>query len=131
MVRLGSSEFGIDVMKVREIKATQPVTAVPSMPRAMKGVINLHGKVVPVVDLRVKLGMSETDETAKTSLVVVRTHVEKTFAVVVDEVVEVLRLGEAGGGKAVLDLDDVMGLGDVLGRGDVLGLGDVLGGEDQ
>lgn len=108
MVRLGIAEFGIDVMKINEITATQTVTAVPSMPRAMKGVINLHGKVVPVVDLRTRLGMEEAAATARTSLVMVRTVKERTVAVVVDEVVEVLRMTEDGT-KTMLDIDQVLG----------------------
>ena len=108
MVRLGIAEFGIDVMKINEITATQTVTAVPSMPRAMKGVINLHGKVVPVVDLRTRLGMEEAAATARTSLVMVRTVKERTVAVVVDEVVEVLRMTEDGT-KTMLDIDQLLG----------------------
>jgi purine-binding chemotaxis protein CheW len=108
IVRLGASEYGIDVMKIGEITATQAITAVPSMPRAMKGVINLHGKVVSVVDLRTKLGMEETSATARTSLVMVQTHQDRTVALVVDEVVEVLRLAEDGA-RTVLDIDMVLG----------------------
>lgn len=108
MVRLGASEFGIDVMKINEITATQTVTAVPSMPRAMKGVINLHGKVVPVVDLRIRLGMEEAAATARTSLVMVRTVKERMVAVVVDEVVEVLRM-TGDGTKTMLDIDQLLG----------------------
>lgn len=108
MVRLGDSGIGIDVMQVREIAAMQAMTAVPTTARATRGVINLHGRVVPVVDLRVKLGMDEAEATARTSLVVVHGHAEQDVALIVDEVVEVQR-GEGDGTHAVLDLDEVLG----------------------
>jgi purine-binding chemotaxis protein CheW len=54
---LGREEFGIRVMKVREIMGIQDITAVPQTPAHVKGVINLRGKVIPVVDLRLKFGL--------------------------------------------------------------------------
>lgn len=106
VVRLGGTAFGIDVMQVREIAAMQTITAVPGTARAAKGVANLHGKVVPVVDLRTKLGVDEGDVTPATCLVVVRTRDERTTALLVDEVVEVMRTNDA---DAVLDLERLLG----------------------
>src|ERR1044071_4866255 len=69
---LGREEYGIEIMKVREIIGVQDITAVPHTPDYVKGVINLRGKVIPVLDLRLKLGMSELDHTQSTCIIVVQ-----------------------------------------------------------
>src|ERR1051326_6435290 len=68
--QLGSEEFGVRVLKVREIIGVQEITAVPETPAHLKGVINLRGKVVPVVDLRVKFGLEAAPFTQKTCIIV-------------------------------------------------------------
>src|ERR1700739_1352479 len=68
---VGPEEFAIAVLGVREIMGMQDVTAVPHTPVYVKGIINLRGKVVPVVDLRLKFGMPATEYTARTCIVVV------------------------------------------------------------
>lgn len=68
---VGSEEFAIGVQAVREIMGMQDITAVPHTPVYVKGIINLRGKVVPVVDLRLKFGMAATEYTARTCIVVV------------------------------------------------------------
>jgi purine-binding chemotaxis protein CheW len=92
---LGSNEFGIRVMKVREIMGVQDITAVPQTPAHVKGVINLRGKVIPVVDLRLKFGLPEAEYTERTCIIVV--HVQRDMnsmlmGIVVDGVAEVLNL---------------------------------------
>ena len=69
---LGSEEFGIPVLKVREIMGVQEITAIPQTPAYVKGVINLRGKVIPVVDLRAKFGLPQKEYTKRTSIVVVQ-----------------------------------------------------------
>ena len=96
--QLGNEEFGIRVLKVREIMGVQEITAVPRMPAHMKGVINLRGKVVPVIDLRLKFGLSAAEYTQRTCIVV--TQVQGAagavlMGVVVDAVSEVLNLTAA------------------------------------
>src|SRR3989442_13588654 len=59
--RLGAEEYGVEILKVQEIKSYSPITPVPNTPRAVKGVMNLRGRIIPVVDLRLKVGMPETD----------------------------------------------------------------------
>jgi len=92
---LGSEEFGIQVMRVREIMGVQEVTAVPHIPAYVKGVINLRGKVIPVVDLRQKFGMPEQAYTQRTCIVVVELEQDGArllTGLIVDEVSEVLSL---------------------------------------
>ncbi len=69
---LAGEEFGIRVLQVREIMGVQDITAVPRTPPHIKGVINLRGKVVPVVDLRLKFGVPAAEYTQRTCIVVVQ-----------------------------------------------------------
>ena len=70
--RLAREEFAIQVLRVREIMGLQDITAVPQTPHYMKGVINLRGKIVPVVDLRAKFGFPEVEATPATCIIVVQ-----------------------------------------------------------
>ena len=90
---LGSEEFGIQVLKVREIIGVQDITAVPRTPPYLKGVINLRGKVIPVVDLRMKFDLAEMEYTQRTCIIVVQIRGENgqmMMGIVVDGVSEVL-----------------------------------------
>jgi len=69
---LGREGYGISVLKVREIIRACAVTSVPNMPAHTKGVINLRGKIIPVVDLRIKFSLANADETENTCIVVVQ-----------------------------------------------------------
>jgi purine-binding chemotaxis protein CheW len=92
---LGREEFAIRVLKVREIMGIQEITAVPQTPQYVKGVINLRGKVIPVVDLRLKFCLPEKEYTQRTCIIVVQVQsggVSLQTGVVVDEVSEVLNL---------------------------------------
>jgi purine-binding chemotaxis protein CheW len=92
---LGPEEFGTEVLKVREIMGLQDITPVPQVPPFVKGVINLRGKVIPVVDLRLKFGLAAEDYTARTCIIVVRTRQgdeDLMIGMIVDGVVEVLSL---------------------------------------
>jgi len=92
---LGVEEFGTEVLKVREIMGLQDITTVPQVPSYVKGVINLRGKVIPVVDLRLKFGLPPEEYTARTCIVVVRTQQageDLMIGMIVDGVVEVLSL---------------------------------------
>jgi purine-binding chemotaxis protein CheW len=70
--RLAREEFAIQVLRVREIMGMQDITAVPQTPAYMKGVINLRGKIVPVIDLRLKFGFPEVEATSTTCIIVVQ-----------------------------------------------------------
>jgi len=96
--QLGREEFAIQVLKVREIMGIQDITAVPQTPSYVKGVINLRGKVVPVVDLRLKFRLPEMEYTPRTCIIVVQISLDAStllMGIVVDGVSEVLNL--AGG----------------------------------
>ncbi len=92
---LDREEFGIQVLKVREIIGVQEVTAVPQTPAFIRGVINLRGKVIPVVDLRLKFGIEEKEYTQRTCIIVVHVSsgdVSMMMGIIVDGVSEVLNL---------------------------------------
>lgn len=95
IVELANEQFGISVLQVKEIMKMQEITSVPQTPASLEGVINLRGRIVPVVDLRSKFGMPEQPYTERTCIVVVRVQMEageQPMGVVVDGVVEVLTL---------------------------------------
>jgi purine-binding chemotaxis protein CheW len=92
---LANEEFGIRVLKVREIMGLQEITAVPQTPGHIKGVINLRGKVVPVIDLRLKFGLAVAEYTQRTCIIVTQVQGESSsvlMGIVVDGVSEVLNL---------------------------------------
>lgn len=89
---LCGEEYGIEILKVREIIGVMNITPVPQTPGYMKGVINLRGKVIPVVDLRLKFGFQEVEHTKETCIIVVEVK-NKLTGVLVDTVSEVLDVG--------------------------------------
>src|ERR1700694_2931165 len=99
--QLGNEEFAVQVLRVREIMGIQEITAVPHTPNYVKGVINLRGKVIPVVDLRLKFGLPELEYTPRTCIIVVQIESDAgklMIGVIVDGVSEGLTLqtGELG-----------------------------------
>jgi purine-binding chemotaxis protein CheW len=91
--KLDVEEFGIEILKVQEIIKMMNITRVPRTPAFVRGVINLRGKVIPVIDLRLKFDMDRKDETEKTCIIVVtvqRAAGSVVMGVIVDEVSEVL-----------------------------------------
>ena len=92
---VGVEEFAIGVLAVREIMGLQDITAVPQMPAYVKGIINLRGKVVPVVDLRLKFDMPAAECTQRTCIIVVEVAGEFSrilMGIVADSVSEVLNV---------------------------------------
>ena len=95
---LANEEYGLEILKVREIIGYIDVTAVPQTPHYVKGVINLRGQVIPVVDLRSKFGMETAEVTEETCIIVVEIAEDQrqfSTGIVVDRVQEVLDI--AGG----------------------------------
>ncbi len=86
--KLANAEYGVKILKVREIIGVMEITAVPKTPFYAKGVINLRGNVIPVVDLRLKFGLIEIEHTEQTCIIVV--DVGKEIGIIVDTVLEVL-----------------------------------------
>ena len=96
--QVGAEEFAISVLSVREIMGIQDITPLPQTPGYVKGILNLRGKVVPVIDLRLKFGMQARDYTARTCIIVVSVPGATSpilMGIVVDSVSEVLNVGAA------------------------------------
>jgi purine-binding chemotaxis protein CheW len=89
--KIGEEEFGVDILKVQEINRMIEVTRVPNAPDYVEGVVNLRGKVIPVVDLRKRLGMTSKEKDKNTRIIIVELS-GKTVGFVVDAVREVLRI---------------------------------------
>ena len=146
--QLAQEEFGIRVLKVREIMGIQDITAVPHTPAYVRGVINLRGKVIPVLDLRLKFGPPDMEYNQRTCIIVVQIQGESgliLMGVIVDGVSEVLNLTGAevedtpdfgadfstpyilgmakvkGKVKILLDIDRVLTNQEVQGLGSLLG----------
>jgi purine-binding chemotaxis protein CheW len=88
---LAGEEYGVEILRVREILGMLPITRVPRTPDSVRGVINLRGKIIPVVDLRAKFAMAVSEYTNRTCIVVVQAQ-GLEFGVVVDRVSEVLNI---------------------------------------
>jgi purine-binding chemotaxis protein CheW len=91
--KLAEEEYGLEILKVQEIIQMQAVTKVPRTPEYVRGVINLRGKVIPVVDLRSKFELASTKDTEKTCIIVVQIaqgDAKVTMGIIIDEVKEVL-----------------------------------------
>ena len=88
---LGGEHYGLPILKVQEIIGLQDITPVPRMPSEVRGVINLRGRVIPVIDLRTRFGMERGEDTKRTCIVVVQVGGAQplTMGVIVDQVSEV------------------------------------------
>ena len=121
---LDNEDYGIGILKVKEIIGVMPITSIPRTPEFLRGVINLRGKVIPVVDLRLKFGMEAIDYTERTCIIVVETEGQAgtvMIGIVVDSVSEVLNIkGE--------DIDDTPTFGTKLDTDYILGMAKMEGG---
>jgi purine-binding chemotaxis protein CheW len=116
---LSGEEYGLEILKVREINGMMAITIVPRMPDYVNGVINLRGKVIPVIDLRLKFGMCKAEYTAETCIIVVDVQ-RNLMGVLVDQVSEVLDIkGE--------DIEDAPSIGVNIDTGFILGMGKTKG----
>ena len=91
---IGDEEFGVDILKVQEINRMVQVTRVPNTPDYVLGVINLRGKVIPIIDMRSRLGMKHKEFDKDTRIVVVEIE-SKVIGFVVDAVSEVIRINKS------------------------------------
>ena len=115
---LAGEEYGIGILKVKEIIGMMPITHVPQTPDYVKGVVNLRGKVIPVVDLRLKFGIEPIDYSERTCIIVVEIiHANKTISmgIVVDSVSEVLNIKSG-------DIEDTPSFGTKLKTEFILGM---------
>ena len=121
---LADEEYGIGILKIKEIIGMMPITSVPQTPAFVKGVINLRGKVIPVIDLRLRFGMGEIDYTDRTCIIVVEIDGASGVVLigsVVDAVSEVLNIkGE--------EIEDTPTFGAKLDTEYILGMAKMEGG---
>jgi len=121
---LAGEEYGIEILKIKEIIGMMPVTTVPLTPPFVKGVINLRGKVIPVLNLRLKFGMEEVGYSDRTCIIVVETKRQGgsvLIGVVVDSVSEVLNI------KAN-DIEETPAFGVQIDTNYILGMAKMSGG---
>ena len=121
--RVAKEDFAIDVHNVREIMGIQEITAVPQSPVYVKGVMNLRGKAIPVIDLRLKFGLPDTEYTPRTCIVVVQVETmdgQILMGTIVDGVSEVLNLQSA-------DIANTPDFGDGTAAPYILGMAKIKG----
>ena len=121
---LANEEYGIGILKIKEIIGMMPVTTVPRTPEIVKGVINLRGKVIPVVDLRLRFKMEPIDYTDRTCIIVVEIESQTgtvQIGAVVDSVSEVLNVGAD-------DIEETPSFGTKLDTEYILGMAKMEGG---
>jgi len=122
---LGSEEYGLEILKVKEIIGVMNITPVPQTPKYVKGVINLRGKVIPVIDLRLKFSMEAVEYNDRTCIIVVdiagKAGKKTVMGIVVDSVSEVLNIrGE--------EIEDTPTFGVKLDTDYILGMAKIKGG---
>jgi purine-binding chemotaxis protein CheW len=136
---LGKEEYGLEILKVREIIGYMEITSVPRTPSHVKGVINLRGQVISVIDLRSKFGMESAERTEETCIIVVETRQQGrklSTGLIVDHVSEVLdiaaeKIEEPPSFDAAVDTDFILGMGKIGESVKILlDIGRVLGAED-
>ncbi|MCH7870687.1 MAG: purine-binding chemotaxis protein CheW [Planctomycetes bacterium] len=114
--KLSDEEYGVEILKVREINGIMKITAVPRVPEFVKGVINLRGNVIPVIDLRLKFGLEEIEHTEQTCIIVV--NIGREIGIIVDTVSEVLDIASE-------DIDPPPQMGGMTDTSFILGMGKV------
>jgi purine-binding chemotaxis protein CheW len=121
---LDEEEYGIGILKVKEIIGMMDITTVPRTPEFIKGVINLRGKVIPIIDLRLKFEMGKIPYTDRTCIIVVEIDSEKgtiLIGIVVDAVSEVLNIQEG-------EIEETPAFGTQLNTDYILGMAKTEGG---
>ena len=118
--RLGDEEYGIDILRVQEIRSYEQPTRIANAPTFLKGVVNLRGVIVPIVDLRLKLGCPSAEYNHFTVVIVLNVH-GRVVGAVVDSVSDVLELGgdairPAPALNATIDASYITGIGSVAER---------------
>ncbi|MFO1477537.1 MAG: chemotaxis protein CheW [Verrucomicrobiota bacterium] len=121
---LQQESYGIDVLQVREIIRLTDITAVPQMPAYVKGVINLRGKIIPVIDLRLRFGFANVDNTEQTCIIVVQVKLPDgkltQMGLIVDGVEEVINI-------AAGDIEETPDFGSQITTDYILGMAKVKG----
>jgi len=121
---MANEEYGIGILKIREIIGMMPITSVPQTPAFVKGVINLRGKVIPVMDLRLRFNMDSIDYSERTCIIVVEIFGQSAtvqIGIVVDSVSEVLNIKQD-------EIEDTPTFGTSLNTDFILGMAKMEGG---
>ena len=92
VIRLGDEQYGIDIKYIDNIVRMQHITRVPKVDAYLKGVINLRGEVIPVMSIRIKMGLEADTETKSSRIIILKLEQQGTIGVIVDEVQEVVTL---------------------------------------
>lgn len=113
--RLGAEEYGVDILKVQEIRGYDAITQIANAPVFVKGVINLRGVIVPIVDMRIKFGLGEA-EYDQFTVVIILNVAGRVVGIVVDAVSDVISLEQeqlrpTPGMGSIIDTEYIMGLG--------------------
>lgn len=106
VVKFGDEQFGIDIKYIDNIVRMQQITRVPKVQSYIKGVINLRGEVIPVVSLRLKMGLEEDEITKATRIIIIKLDNEEVIGVLVDSVKEVVTLESTQIEKASYDANE-------------------------
>ncbi len=137
---LGGEEYGLEILRVQEINGLMDITRVPRSPDYVKGVINLRGRVIPIINLRKKFNMPMVEDTERTCIIMVQVNYNDsqiTMGIIVDEVSEVLNITDEqiepspnfGGGMK--EADFITGMGKLDGKVVILlDVDSVLNGEE-
>ena len=118
--RLDQEEYGIDILKVQEIRGYEPPTRIAHAPEFIKGVVNLRGTIVPIVDMRLKFNCSKAEYNSFTVVIILNLH-RRVVGIVVDSVSDVMELAadnvrSAPDIESAIDSSCIVGLGSVAER---------------
>lgn len=94
VIKIGDEQYGININNIDNILRTQHITRVPKVANYIKGVINLRGEVIPVISLRLRMGLSDDEITKNTRIIILKVEQQEVMGVIVDEVKEVVTLDE-------------------------------------
>lgn len=118
--RLDREEYGIDILKVQEIRGYEPPTRIANAPPFIKGVVNLRGTIVPIVDMRLKFNCANAQYDAFTVVIILNLH-QRIVGIVVDSVSDVMglvpeQMRTAPDIESIIDSDAIIGLGSLADR---------------
>ena len=130
VVKIGNEQYGINIQYIDNIVRSQKITRVPKTQKYYKGVINLRGEIIPVMSIRLKLGLEDDVFTDKTRIIIVKVE-NATIGVIVDQVKEVVTLDEENTEKITRNANDDAAAGYISGigksKGELISLLDIVG----
>ena len=130
VVKIGNEQYGINIQYIDNIVRSQKITRVPKTQKYYKGVINLRGEIIPVMSIRLKLGLEDDVFTDKTRIIIVKVE-NATIGVIVDQVKEVVTLDEENTEKIIRTANDDAAAGYISGigksKGELISLLDIVG----